>query len=95
VKSTLFPRFIASAARDKKVSMIIVGDDALLAAQILPVKDAGGKITYMAMVSVSMGKEKRGADQGQRFDTPNEALDWLRQCLMATNLPERIEPPKA
>jgi hypothetical protein len=74
--------------------MITVSEDALLAAQILPVKGPGDKITYMAMVSVSMGKDKRAADQGEMFDTPNEALGWLRQRLAATNLPESIEPPK-
>jgi hypothetical protein len=74
--------------------MIVVGENALLAAQILPVEGPGDKITYMAMVSVSMGNEKRGADQGERFDTPQEALGWLRQCLATTKLPDSIEPPR-
>jgi hypothetical protein len=72
--------------------MIIVGADAILAAQIVPVKGPGTKTRYMAMISVSKGKDKRGADKSEAFDTPQQALDWLKQSLSTATLPDRIEP---
>lgn len=72
--------------------MIIASADAILAAQIVPVKGPGTKTRYMAMISVSKGKDKRGPDQGVSFDTPQQALDWLKQRLSTATLPGCIEP---
>jgi hypothetical protein len=65
----------------------------LLAAQIKPVKGPGDQTRYIAMVSVSKGKNAPGADQGESFDSPQEALAWLRDRL-GVSLFGSIEPPK-
>jgi hypothetical protein len=61
--------------------MINISEDALLAAQICPKAGPGGRVQYLAMVSVSKGRDKLGAAERLTFDTPQEALAWLKSKL--------------
>jgi hypothetical protein len=73
--------------------LITINENALLAAQITPLPSSDNRIRYIAMVSVSKGKNERGADWGESFDTPQEALAWLRERL-PVSLFESIAPPR-
>jgi hypothetical protein len=59
--------------------MLKISPDAILAAQIVTVDRIN--LRYTAMVSV--GNDARGAAQAESFQTPKEALTWLREKLAA------------
>lgn len=61
--------------------MINISEDALLVAQISPTKGPGNRLQYRATIAVSKGESKQAAGEGFTFDTPQEALAWLKSKL--------------
>jgi hypothetical protein len=73
------PESASAKTKGPKMKMIF-SETAILAAQILEKKGSSGAVMYQAMIEVAR-LDGRGAIESQKFDTQQEALDWLRDRI--------------